>query len=94
MNPRQVTDEPTRELMISWNGQLQQGVERAEALHRGQLAALRGEVLPITNTRLRGVELVDTLDQAIDPSLAGSRHPYYWASFILSGATRPISVGK
>ena len=80
--------------MVSWYGHLQQGVGRAEALHRVQLAALRGKVMPITNTRLRGVEPVDPPDQGADPSLAGSRHPYYWASFILSGATGPISAGK
>jgi CHAT domain-containing protein len=90
----QVADEPTKELMVSWYSQLKQGIGRAEALHQAQLAALRGEVLPITNTRLRGVVLAVTPDQATDPSLAGSRHPYYWASFILSGATGPIDSGK
>lgn len=88
----QVADDPTKDLMVSWYSQLQQGVGRAEALHQAQLAALRGEALPVTNTRLRGVKLVGEAEQAADPSLAGSRHPYYWASFILSGATGPISA--
>lgn len=88
----QVADEPTKELMVSWYSQLQQGVGRAEALHRAQLAALRGEALPVTNTRLRGVKLDGEAEQATDPGIAGSRHPYYWASFILSGATGPIGA--
>jgi CHAT domain-containing protein len=90
----QVADEPTKELMVSWYSQLQQGFGRAEALHQAQLAALRGEALPITNTLLRGVKLVGEPEQATDPRIAGTRHPYYWASFILSGATGPISSTK
>jgi CHAT domain-containing protein len=90
----QVADEPTKELMVSWYSQLQRGVGRAEALHRAKIAALRGEALPVTNTQLRGVKVDDTPEQAADPGLAGTRHPYYWASFILSDATGPISSNK
>ena len=91
----QVADEPTKDLMIAWYGQLQQGVGRAEALHREQIAASRGESLPVTKKRLRarGVKPPE-LDRPIDHRLVGTRHPYYWASFILSGATGPISAGK
>ena len=90
----QVADEPTQQLMVSWYSQLKQGVGRAEALYQAQLAALRGEALPVTNTRLRGVKLADIPGQANDPSLAGTLHPYYWASFILSGVTGPIHWGN
>jgi len=36
----------------------------------------------------------DKPEQASDPSIAGTRHPFYCASFILSRATGPISAGK
>jgi CHAT domain-containing protein/tetratricopeptide (TPR) repeat protein len=90
----QVADEPTKDLMVSWYSQLQQRVGRMEALYQAQLAALRGKALPVTNTLLRGVKALEEPGEPADPGIAGARHPYYWASFILSGATGPISASK
>jgi CHAT domain-containing protein len=73
-----IADEPTKDLMVSWYEQMKDGIGRAEALRRVQLAALGGRDLPGIGESLstRGMEKVGAL---------GSRHPYYWASFILVG---------
>ncbi|MEE8587250.1 MAG: CHAT domain-containing protein, partial [Acidobacteriota bacterium] len=95
-----VDDNATRDLMISWYAQLRQGVGRAEAMRRVQLAALKGEQLPVIGKHLRspGVKLAGagagTQDKALDSRLVGARHPYYWASFIVSGETGPLSPDK
>ena len=112
----QVADEPTRQLMTSWYRQLQQGVPRAEAMRRIQLAALRGAQLPEidqplissrrspqsgrdpdcqaletspTNLRGGGVRVTKPGTEP-DARLAGTRHPYFWASFIVSGESGPL----
>lgn len=86
-----VADEPTADLMVSWYEQLVRGVPRAQALRQIQLSALRGEPLPITNQRLRGIKLLDTAGTS-GSSSADTLHPYYWASFILSGETGPLPI--
>jgi len=85
-----VSDEPTKDLMVSWYGQLMAGKGRAEALRQIQLAALRGEALPVIKRALRGKRGVFYAKSSIDPRIAGTRHPFFWASLILSGATGPI----
>lgn len=66
------------------------GVPRAEAMRLLQLAALRGEPLPITNTHLRGGKRISVPGETADPLAEGTRHPYYWASFIVSGDPGPL----
>lgn len=85
-----VADEPTKELMVSWYEQLIRGRSRAEAMRQVQLAALRGEPLPMTNQPLRGIEPLTAQDSATDPQRIGTTHPYYWASLIVSGQTGPL----
>ncbi len=86
----QVADEATKELMVAWYGQLAAGRGRAEALRAVQLAALRGEPLPATGEALtRGSSRIGAAEVS-DPRLAGSRHPFYWAGFILSGEPGPL----
>ncbi len=83
-----VADEPTKELMVSWYRQLDQGVARSKALRRVQLAVLKGKPLPETGVRLRGRGSRPLNNGALP---ADSRHPYYWASFILAGKTGPLA---
>ncbi len=87
-----VDDRATSDLMVSWYEQLNRGVPRAEAMRAVQLAALQGRHLPATNRPLaRGLRNKGEADVPADPRLSGTRHPYYWASFIVSGETGPIS---
>lgn len=92
----QVADEATKDLMISWYRQILDGVPRAEAMRRVQLAALRGEALPGTHRLLaRGGRRIELAEGDSDPTLAGTRHPYYWAGFIVSGEPGPLpAVGE
>jgi len=87
-----VSDSSTRELMISWYRQLLAGVPIAEALRRIQLAALSGEPLPASGRPLRGSEPAGS-DPTADPLPTDSRHPYFWAPFIVSGRGGTIELG-
>jgi len=85
-----VSDEPTKDLMVSWYGQLMEGKGRADALRQIQLAALKGKPLPVIESSLRSNRGVVYVKSSIDPRIVGTRHPFFWASLILSGATGPI----
>jgi CHAT domain-containing protein/tetratricopeptide (TPR) repeat protein len=85
----QVADEATRDLMIAWYRLMLAGVSKAEALRRIQLAALAGQPLPQTGQRLRGTQRREL--PAVE-RLAGARHPYYWAGWILAGDPRPLKL--
>ena len=89
----QVADEPTKVLMVSWYQRLAEGVGRSEAMREVWLAALSGERLPASNgmLRLRGTRLVQDTGRPLEPRIVGTRHPYYWASFIVSGETGPMT---
>jgi len=82
-----VDDRATADLMRSWYAQIINGVPRGEAWRRTQLAAITGSDLPELGRPVRG-----TKPKASDESEAlFSSHPYYWAAFILSGDTGPVS---
>ena len=89
----QVADQPTADLMVSWYQQLAEGVGRSEAMRRVQIAVLNGEGLPATNgtLRLRGFRPVQDSGKLLESRIAETRHPYYWASFIVSGETGPVT---
>jgi CHAT domain-containing protein len=87
----QVADEATRDLMIAWYRLMLTGVSKTEALRRIQLAALAGQPLPQTGQRLRGTQ---RREQPAVERLAGARHPYYWAAWILAGDPRPLALSQ
>ena len=81
----QVSDEATRDLMISYYKRLQAGEERTEALRAVQLEMLRGGRQVHTDQE-RG------LSQELGGRARQSReHPFFWASFIQSGDWRSIN---
>ena len=79
-----ISDQVTREFMVSFYAQLKAGTDRTEALRQTQLAFSRGQPLPVTGVLLqRGAE-------AVGGEGLLTSHPYYWAGFVISGARGPV----
>ena len=80
----QVSDEATRDLMISYYTGLMAGEGRTEALRRVQLEMLGagGAVAGGPSRELSGKGLTGRADRS---------HPYFWAAFIQSGDWRAIA---
>ena len=81
----QVSDEATRDLMISYYKRLQAGEERTEALRAVQLEMLRG-----------GRQVHTGQERGLSQELGGRpkqsrEHPFFWASFIQSGDWRSLN---
>lgn len=80
----QVSDEATRDLMISYYTRLMAGEGRTEALRQVQLEMLRsGKVEAGGRQRGIGVQGSGAEDR---------RHPYFWAAFIQSGDWRGMQA--
>ena len=79
----QVSDEATRDFMVSYYKRLTAGDGRAEALRRVQLETLKAGG-PAAADRQRG--LLDQVKRKADRT-----HPFYWAAFIQSGDWRPMT---
>lgn len=75
-----VSDVVTRDLMIAYYRGLQRGEARAAALHQVQLRLLERAERGLTPDGRK-----QSAQQARDYS-----HPFYWASFILSGEDAPL----
>ena len=78
----QVSDTATRDLMQAYYMRLQQGEGRTEALRQVQLEMLNKKTAQAQSGEQRGI--LDSLDAKA--RTGNYRHPYYWASFIQSGA--------
>lgn len=79
-----VSDDATRDLMVSYYKRLRAGEGRTEALRRVQLEMLRGGARKQAGAQ-RG--LSGSLGATADRS-----HPYFWAAFIQSGDWRPMDT--
>ncbi|HYX41175.1 MAG TPA: CHAT domain-containing protein, partial [Pyrinomonadaceae bacterium] len=82
----QVSDEATRALMVEYYRRLQAGAGRAAALRQVQLQMLRSRGSRVS-APTRG--LTDAINNA--SAAHDWHHPFYWASFIQSGAWQPLA---
>ena len=86
-----IADEASGKLMAAfYKGLVEYGLDKAEALQRAQVAMLRGAAVPAEAMAdgVRGAAAAgDDEDVAAVPAATdlGTRHPYYWAPFILMG---------
>ena len=86
-----VDDKATEALMTAFYTRLTAGEDRVQALRQVQRDMREGRLSqPTRSAGSRGrVNLVSTSkSDAVD--LSGWRHPFYWASFGLSGADGPV----
>ncbi len=90
-----VDDHATQALMTAYYTRLKSGDDRLDALRQVQLDMLSGRLTAegVTATDQRGATVAGS--SAATPSRTkGWRHPYYWASFTLSGADGPIELSN
>ena len=81
----QVSDDATRELMVSFYKRLQAGEGTTEALRQVQL-----EMLQSTMLSRRGQKRGLGIGTGGMETKKNWRHPFYWASFIQSGEWRSL----
>jgi CHAT domain-containing protein len=87
-----IADEPSGRLMADfYAGLVEEGLDKASALRRAQIAMLRGVPASKALTQ-RGAADEETDAQDAEPISATqapahvtTRHPYYWSAFILMG---------
>jgi CHAT domain-containing protein len=77
-----VSDAATRDLMVAYYKRLQAGEGRTDALRQVQLAMIKSTTTQSQSGAQRGLggEL------GLSVKAADRSHPFYWASFIQSGA--------
>jgi len=81
----QIADESTATLMSDfYRGRVAEGLDKATALQRAQIAMLKGE--PATEIAARGERAMTLVEGVETAETAPSNvHPYYWSAFILMG---------
>ncbi|MDP3958982.1 MAG: CHAT domain-containing protein [Pseudorhodobacter sp.] len=79
-----VSDAATPQLMHDfYQGLIDNGLDKAEALQQAQVAMLSGEASP-RQTAQRGAIALDE-DPALPQGAQGMRHPFFWSAFVLMG---------
>lgn len=77
-----VSDQATPLLMHDfYDGMIGQGLDKAEALRRAQVAMLTGKGDAASLTARSAA----SLDGSVQAAPAGPEHPYFWAAFVLMG---------
>jgi CHAT domain-containing protein len=85
-----VDDAATQALMTAFYGRLKKGEDRVEALRQVQRDMLSGQLKVRSRSARATRSLQAPSPEATGPDLSGWRHPYYWASFSVSGADGPV----
>ena len=83
-----IADEASGHLMAAfYRGLVDDGLDKADALRRAQVAMLRGQPVESVTLSVRAATETgeEAAAEAAPASPAGTRHPYYWAPFILMG---------
>jgi CHAT domain-containing protein len=82
-----IADSSTSLLMSGfYKSFLAEGVDKATALRRAQIAMLKGEMTPTSFvTASRSANEVVDISAAAATAEPGFQHPYYWSAFILMG---------
>ena len=83
-----IADEASGRLMAGfYKGLVEDGLDKADALRRAQIAMLHDEPVETVDLTARGAaETGGEAEPAGAPTgEVTSRHPYYWAPFILMG---------
>ncbi len=88
-----VDDSATAALMAAYYTRLKNGEDRVDALRQVQIEMLKGRLIAKSAhaTDQRGATVASSGGSASDPG-RDWRHPYYWASFALSGADGSIDL--
>ena len=83
----QIADDSTARLMSDfYDGLINQGLDKAHALQRAQVALIKGETeRPLARQANRSMTVVEDTTANAGAHAPPASHPYYWAAFILMG---------
>jgi CHAT domain-containing protein len=81
-----IADDASGKLMADfYKGLVQDGLDKADALRRAQIAMLRDIPMASVNLTERGATSVEEDGEKQEQGEVTTRHPYYWSPYILMG---------